>query len=507
MKKKLLIGLSALLVVVLGVAGSLAYYNGSDLDVNVMTFGNVRIEHIEQEWNESKTELVDFTQLKPLNPYVGALSWENLDYNGAATGAYRRFTMKNVVDKYVSVKNVGRNDAYVRTFIALEMGEYATEAEFEYNVIGTSTNAVDGAEFDFVGTWNWSEDFVTTIDGQNFLVKVATHQNALKSGETTIPSLLQVYLNKTADEKTIEKLDGNENGKYDILVFSQAVQVDGFEDKTSEEALNETFGVPSTTSHPWTTPSHNEIETLSELEKALLIGGTYTLSEDIEGEGETLVANGSNVTLNLNGHSITNTVSGAPALINYGKLTITGDGEIKNETSDTAKSHTIRNYGELVIEGGKIGTFATSGSAVVNDGITTINGGEFASRQESPAQYGQGPAAYTFVNNAGKMTINDAIVNGPTHGLFGAYAGELIVNGGNYTLIGNNGMGCYVVYATGASTVVKLNGGVINTNEPRHGRVFYVYDNGNYFNGDAVNTGKIVVSGATIYLNGVEQNY
>ena len=46
-----------------------------------------RIDQIEKEWNADKTELVGFTQDKPLYPYVGELGWTNKDYEN---GAYRR---------------------------------------------------------------------------------------------------------------------------------------------------------------------------------------------------------------------------------------------------------------------------------------------------------------------------------------------------------------------------------------------------------------------------------
>lgn len=243
MKKKILMAVSYLLVVVLAVTGTVAYLQDTDEDVNVMTLGNVYIEQIEQEWNEAKTELVDFTQAKPLYPYVGQLGWEN---ETEEDGAYRRFTMNNVVDKYVSVKNTGKSDAYVRTFIALEMGDYAYN---EFTMVGVSNNAANGAEFQFDGAWKWTNDFVAEINGKNYNVMVAVHEDAVEPGETTIPSLLQVYLSKDAGNEEVEKLDGNDNGTYDILVFSEAVQTNGFTDAKS--ALNEAFGNPDNFYHPW----------------------------------------------------------------------------------------------------------------------------------------------------------------------------------------------------------------------------------------------------------------
>lgn len=238
-KSTLLMVLSLVLALALGVGGTMAYLQDTDADVNVMTLGNVYITQNEQEYNAAG-ELVEFTQDKPLYPYVGQLGWKNKE---VADGAYRQFTMNNVVDKYVTVTNTGKSDAYVRTFIALEMGDYTVE---EFEMIGVSINAENGGEFKFPGTWVWGEDFVVEIDGNNYYVMVAEHQDALAPGETTIPSLNQIYLKNTAGNEEVEKLDGNGNGKYDVLVLSQAVQTQGFADanesgSAADEALNEAF--------------------------------------------------------------------------------------------------------------------------------------------------------------------------------------------------------------------------------------------------------------------------
>ncbi len=235
-KKAIVMCLAMVLVAALAIAGTIAYLTDTDSKTNVMTVGSVKIEQIEQEYNEAG-ELVDFTQAKPLMPYVGTLGWKNTT---EANGAYRSFTMNNVVDKYVSVTNTGKSDAYVRTIFAFEMGDYETIDAFRYNVIGVSTNAENGAEFDFDGTWNWGTPFVAVIDGENYMVWEAVHSTAVAPKTTTIPSLLQVYMNKNCGNEEVIKVDGNENGTYDILVFSQAVQAAGFD--SAEAALTEAFG-------------------------------------------------------------------------------------------------------------------------------------------------------------------------------------------------------------------------------------------------------------------------
>ena len=239
-KSTLIMILSLVLAVALGVGGTLAYLQDTDEDVNVMTLGSVYITQNEQEYNEDG-ELVPFTQDKPMYPAVGTPAW-NVDPKTATPeeAAWRQFTgMENVVDKYVTVTNTGKSDAYVRTLVALEMGELDINAFAD--VFGLSVNIVDGAEFDFPGTWEIFNDGVYTINDKTYNVMTFEHQDALVPGETTIPSILQMYLKGEATtNETMEKIDGNGNGKYDVLVLSQAVQTQGFADATT--ALNTAFG-------------------------------------------------------------------------------------------------------------------------------------------------------------------------------------------------------------------------------------------------------------------------
>lgn len=242
MKKSILTLLLLVVIIVLVGAGrTVAYLTESDEDVNLLTENVVGIEQIEQEWNVGRTVLQTFTQLKPLYPYVGELGWENVE---ADEGAYRRLTVNNAVDKYVSVKNTGTTDVYVRTFIALEMGEYTHE---EFTMIGLSINSTDDVEFPNLH-WQWTEEFTSQINGKNYYILVAVHDKPLAPNEITVPSLLQVYLDKEATNDTVRKLDGNGNGAYDILVHSQAVQTTGFQ--SAKQALDEAF-YPANPKHPW----------------------------------------------------------------------------------------------------------------------------------------------------------------------------------------------------------------------------------------------------------------
>lgn len=420
--KKAIIGLGAIATLLFGVASSIAYLTDTDTTVNVMTVGNVKIEQVEQEWNENG-ELVDFTQLKPLYPYVGTLGWEN---KTSANGAYRRFTMENVVDKYVSVKNTGRSSAYVRTIIALEMGEYSVE---EFNQIGISVNAEQGAEFKFPGAWVWTQDFVAAIDGKNYNIMVAVHKDPLAAGETTIPSLLQVYLSKTADNKEVEKLDGNGNHLYDILALSQAVQTKGFND--AELALNEAFGdVTAAKVQEWLGGLYVEIKNESEdkmaekLSSALENGQNVVVREDVDivttekdenGEynydaaGSTIVLNGGE-----NG--------------NYGYLSLAFD---KNSKAD------IKN---LNITGTGFVELGHHGGSYINKGTYTLENVTIKDITTTLASTNGSHKVSAAFAHYGTATLNDCVMTGSVSGVDGypAYDAGFVngtktfINGGEY---------------------------------------------------------------------------
>ena len=249
------------------------------------------------------------------------------------------------------------------------------------------------------------------------------------------------------------------------------------------------------------------VTTEAELRSVLTQSSTGTigviLGNDITVSSGTSITNTNSIILNLSGYTLTNPVVGNGAIINEGKLTLK-NGSIVNGVNTTNGSSTIINNGTLAIESGTYGTDDTAGAAVLNYGIVTINGGTFASRQETSK--GAGACAYVFINQSGTMTLNNVSVDCETHGIFACYNGEIKVNSGNYVLQGNGGLGCYVVYSA-ATGKVTFNGGTVNAIEPRNGRIFFVSNNGNHFNSAAVTVGNIVINGGTISLNGVVQNY
>lgn len=261
LKSILLMGLSLVLVAAVAIGGTLAYLTSTDDDVNVMTLGNVKIKQHEYERilkDDGTYEMItspkygegyklqEFTQAKPLYPATGSITgWGTkvpFDQIEGASGAQAVFAgLNNVQDKFVLVENTGKSDAYVRTLIALEYGSNTKD------IIGISTG-------DF---WTWNGIGIIEVDGNNYYLFEAIYKGSstrhvdgiLPPGEFTYNSLGQIYLKNEATNEDCEALDGNNNGTYDILVFSQAVQVEGFSD--AQTALDEAFGDTTTTNHPW----------------------------------------------------------------------------------------------------------------------------------------------------------------------------------------------------------------------------------------------------------------
>ena len=295
MKKKILFILSVVAVATLSVRTTVAFLaSETETVVNTMTAGNVSIEQLEYErkvengkWIASTEKdkygyypdmLQPFTQDKMLVPAVyadGTTKWDDRngsqDANGetsyqqswaeiGAPGSNQLFddSVKNVIDKFVFVKNTGNNDAYVRTWIAFEQGNLPTEKQ---GITSDNPNALLHLNQNY--SW-WNKQIVANnvvIADENgveskYLIICYTFkgEDSSKTGiltpnAVTRPSLLQVFLDPTTTNEDMEAIDGNNNGKYDILVVSQASQVAGYEN--AETSLNAAFGEVTAANHPF----------------------------------------------------------------------------------------------------------------------------------------------------------------------------------------------------------------------------------------------------------------
>ncbi len=286
LKKILLMCTAYVLVAVIAIGGTFAYLTSKDSDVNVMTMGNVNIEQHEYERvvnadgtyatanidNRTSYVLKDFSQDKPLLPIVGnpSLPGDNPEYAGYDSttvrmsqvdsyGGVEVFAGKNAQDKIVTVENKGTTDAFVRTFVAIECGDT--------NGALVKTGARAAETHDGSQPWLKTDLGVFEFDNNRYVVVEFLYLGAklgdgswrhangvLPAGETTYPSLCQVYIDSTATNEDCDAIDGNDNGQLDIIVLSQAIQAAGFEDDETttvkypaEIALDTGFGIPEET--------------------------------------------------------------------------------------------------------------------------------------------------------------------------------------------------------------------------------------------------------------------
>ena len=465
-KKFLLSVLSLALVAVLSIGGTLAYLKSEDSDVNVMTMGNVKIAQHEYERatnndgsyktdtidNQTSYVLKEFTQLKPLLPIVGDPStgeagWDDTTVRMTQVGSYggmQVFAGKVAQDKFVTVENTGKNDAYIRTIIAVEVGTADEDLiGISYHLTWTANGI---GKFTANGTTYYLYEFM-----YNGAAGVRHENGVLPAGDTSYPNLSQVYLKSETENEDIEAIDGNANGKLDILVLSQAVQTSGF--NNAKEALDRAFGETTTAkAAEWFDGMTYEktVKNFAELNDALgnhaeiIIGNGFdTASEPVMIEKTDAVINGNNHTLTAGssigyGYAVwedsnvvfndINTIGGGVNVQNS-KATF-NNGLIEINTAQTGQRYAFYVYNsEVTINGGtfkfeaykKRGYIYAQGSSTV-----IINGGTFGPASNHPTD----PTA-PIIEDGGQVIINGGTFGfDPTEWVA---AGHTVVNNGNGT--------------------------------------------------------------------------
>ena len=177
------------------------------------------------------------------------------------------------------------------------------------------------------------------------------------------------------------------------------------------------------------TPAENEgVKTIDELNAAITAAGetetTIKLAADIT--GDVVVPEKANITIDLNGKKITNSVG--HTIMNNGTLTIKGEGTVDNITHGKA--------------------------ALYNKGTVTLNGGTFdRTKENGKSDSSSGGNSYYTIKNVGNMTINEGVnvLTAEGNGELGRFS-SLVANGyyngttydndegvDNPTLIINNG--------------------------------------------------------------------
>lgn len=154
------------------------------------------------------------------------------------------------------------------------------------------------------------------------------------------------------------------------------------------------------------TPAENEgVKTIDKLNAAITAAGetetTIKLAADIT--GDVVVPEKANITIDLNGKKITNSVG--HTIMNNGTLTIKGEGTVDNITHGKA--------------------------ALYNKGTVTLNGGTFDRTQENgQSDSSSGGNSYYTIKNVGNMTINEGVnvLTAKGNGELGRFS-SLVANG------------------------------------------------------------------------------
>jgi len=251
MKKKITaLFLCVALAAIAIVGASLAYFTDTDNETNTFAVGNVKIDLIEQERGENG--LQPFTQNKKLSPIVGSAQGEK-DELGMPTA-------KNYVDKMVTVRNTGSEDAYIRLYFAIpsalddgyetyNAGHNVLHFNFGNTVVNGAAVTTEGTQWLWTrgGKWNYFE--TTMDDGIRYNVYFADYYKAAAAGAVTEQAIQGVYLDPSfqmqedgayafGQKLTLDA--GWDWSKVSCPVFAVACQAGGFD--SAAEAITAAFG-------------------------------------------------------------------------------------------------------------------------------------------------------------------------------------------------------------------------------------------------------------------------
>lgn len=475
MKKILAVALASILLISATVFGTVTYLTDVESDVNVMTMGDVEIEQIEMQRAKDENgnwivlsdadsygyypdTLEKFVQNQRLLPafYDNANKttvWDDRAIDASVTvapyhmqswaqvgapGANQLFddTVRNVLDKFVFVRNTGTEDAYYRTVIAIECPKGV-----DPKLIHTNVNSHSSFTWEAIG--------LAEIDGVQYYLQVATYTEVLKPGETSRPSLLQVFLDPKTSSSDVAAFDG----AMEIFVVSQAMQTQGFEKAGALVALDEAFGDLTIGQHPWTEESGTFFE-LPDLTSGVMTfdkDGLYYIQDETIYNGFTttdLLFDGNGATIEViasdrdnigwtedgpsSSFSIFASEKGSNATVTLQDMTVTGNATMIFGMYVDSQS----NWHNTVLENVHI---------VDNETVTSLRGpGTFVNSDGTEGGVFEMAVAACIY---GKATLNNCSVKGTTYSQmeaddFGAFVplydlavvnySNTVINGGEY---------------------------------------------------------------------------
>ena len=262
MKKKsiLMAAIAVMLVAVLVVGGTLAYFTDTKSATNTFTMGNVKIELLESQYhrvNAGKGNATGETE-----PLSGGYLWAaNVNMQGTAentpnyttsgetwsgqyfsdaqietdaatykTGYFAEHSKNMVpgsnVRKCPYVKNTGANDAYVRVRVLIPVSLFTV---IDNGLSYWTTTALNEGQVTSVAVDTYNHRGAAAVDKVmrgdiEYYVYDFTYTKALKPGELTFWNAWgNIAIDDDATSEDLAKVES-----FDVLVEADAIQADGF---------------------------------------------------------------------------------------------------------------------------------------------------------------------------------------------------------------------------------------------------------------------------------------
>jgi hypothetical protein len=291
--------------------------------------------------------------------------------------------------------------------------------------------------------------------------------------------------------------------------------------------------------------------TFAALQAAVAKGGTQTiqLSADITADSSVSIASGSDITIDLNGHHLTDSCTSGPLFsVTGGTLTIVDSAAGAETTETVTGSNTYGNAATTSESGGSVTlTYYVTESAVTNNatGATTetlvrhtvttsgyIQGGSYDSlfsvtggtlNMQSGMLYGGSYSAISLTGSGGKVNLSGGYICGVNNSYTGGGAVYMTSDGGETDLnisgtavlagnSANNYGGAVYAHTNSGCTVISISGGVISGNTSQSdGGGIWSNDNllvgGGYITNNRSEGGGAYGGGGGIFLAGEAANF
>ncbi|MBQ7860407.1 MAG: hypothetical protein IJ347_09795 [Faecalibacterium sp.] len=251
-KKILVLAMTLSMVAILAIGGTIAYFTDTDIQTNVFTTGNVKIDLFE-----------DF----------GDNNDDTLEKLIPTTGKTEKGNQINGIEKEAYVENTGSEDAFVRIHFAIP--DILDSGAKDIPALNASDNIVHwnhAALSTEKGLWSWLPEYTEgvgyigngegnwnvyqdDIDGITYNVYVATYRTALKGAvegkpnDVTCDAINQVYMDAKTTNEQIETLKKTLGDQWKIYVVAEATSAQGFDN--AYVALDTAFGKPGTYEVAW----------------------------------------------------------------------------------------------------------------------------------------------------------------------------------------------------------------------------------------------------------------